>query len=325
MSKIKPVFIFSLPRSGSTLLQRILGCHTEIDTCAEPWVLLPPAFGTRGNLYAEYGHETARKGLEDFIAKLGEGDQAYADALYAYGSTLYERAAEDSATYFVDKTPRYHLIADQIIDAFPNAKFIFLWRNPLSIAASISNTWCNGHWHFGHYKIDLFKGIKNLTKIAQKYGPQKTYEVKYEKILKEKNNEIRQILDYIGTNEYLKVGKNNLGKEVEGRLGDPTGIEEYSQISKEPIEKWKNSVVNSIRKKWCLRYIKWIGKERLDYMGYEIKNMEKEIRSIEVGYSNTVKDMFYSFVEKFRPWVHPSIQKKYFEKYKNGECLYEVY
>ena len=37
---VKPVFLFSLPRSGSTMLQRALGRHPNIATLSESWFLL---------------------------------------------------------------------------------------------------------------------------------------------------------------------------------------------------------------------------------------------------------------------------------------------
>ena len=36
-----PIFLFSLPRSGSTLLQRVLMSHKDIASVAEPWLMLP--------------------------------------------------------------------------------------------------------------------------------------------------------------------------------------------------------------------------------------------------------------------------------------------
>ena len=47
---------------------------------------------------------------------------------------------------FVDKSPPYHLIAQQIISTFPDARFVFLWRNPLSVLASIVDTLADGRW-----------------------------------------------------------------------------------------------------------------------------------------------------------------------------------
>jgi hypothetical protein len=35
------IFLLSLPRSGSTLAQRILAAHEGIATTSEPWILLP--------------------------------------------------------------------------------------------------------------------------------------------------------------------------------------------------------------------------------------------------------------------------------------------
>ncbi|MBA3701438.1 MAG: sulfotransferase [Rubrobacteraceae bacterium] len=39
--KSTPLFLLSLPRSGSTLAQRFLAAHDAIATASEPWILLP--------------------------------------------------------------------------------------------------------------------------------------------------------------------------------------------------------------------------------------------------------------------------------------------
>src|SRR6516165_4829830 len=41
------IFLFSQPRAGSTLLQRILGRHPDIHTVAEPWIMLPSFYVMR--------------------------------------------------------------------------------------------------------------------------------------------------------------------------------------------------------------------------------------------------------------------------------------
>ena len=40
----KIIFLISLPRSGSTLLQKMLTVSPEIYSVAEPWLMLPLAF-----------------------------------------------------------------------------------------------------------------------------------------------------------------------------------------------------------------------------------------------------------------------------------------
>jgi hypothetical protein len=40
---MKLVFLISLPRAGSTLLQRLLMGHPLVASCGEPWLALPPS------------------------------------------------------------------------------------------------------------------------------------------------------------------------------------------------------------------------------------------------------------------------------------------
>ena len=66
-----PIFIFSLPRAGSTLLQRVLMAHKDISSVAEPWILLPNVYTTKdkGTL-SEYASTVSYKGVSDFINNL---------------------------------------------------------------------------------------------------------------------------------------------------------------------------------------------------------------------------------------------------------------
>ncbi|MFW6066259.1 MAG: sulfotransferase, partial [Planctomycetota bacterium] len=41
---VSPLILFSLPRSGSTLLQRMLSLHGRIASTAEPWLLIPQLY-----------------------------------------------------------------------------------------------------------------------------------------------------------------------------------------------------------------------------------------------------------------------------------------
>ncbi len=57
-ASLKPLFLFTLPRSGSTLCQRVLAAHPQIATTTEPHLLLPffYAFKER-ELYGHYHQE----------------------------------------------------------------------------------------------------------------------------------------------------------------------------------------------------------------------------------------------------------------------------
>ena len=142
-----PIFIFSLPRSGSTLLQRILMSHSQICSIAEPWILLPQFYMLKKNgTLSDYSSLTAYKAVTDFVENLPKKHKDYKNSLRDFVLDLYQKQCQNNERYFLDKTPRYYLIIDEIIDLFPDAKFIFLFRNPVHIYASSINTW--GQWTF---------------------------------------------------------------------------------------------------------------------------------------------------------------------------------
>ncbi len=72
--------------------------------------------------------------------------------------------ADNGETYFLDKTPRYYLIIPEIAQIFPDAKFIFLFRNPLQVISSVMKTWCKGTLNGLHrYNNDLINGPQLLS------------------------------------------------------------------------------------------------------------------------------------------------------------------
>src|SRR5688500_7012591 len=75
-------FVFSLPRTGSTLLQRIIATQPEVATASEPWILLPYLYTLReSGVYAEFGHRMMVRAIEDFYENQLGGRDAYLDRI----------------------------------------------------------------------------------------------------------------------------------------------------------------------------------------------------------------------------------------------------
>ena len=146
---MKPIFLLSLPRSGSTFCQRILAVHEEIATVNEPHFLLPFLYARKDyDVRSTYNHHYASWAVQDFCATLPNQERDYFESLHAFALQLYEKSAgKKKAAYFLDKTPKYHFIVDDIMQLFPEGKMFFLWRNPLSVIASIMQTWGNDAWN----------------------------------------------------------------------------------------------------------------------------------------------------------------------------------
>ena len=91
---MKPLYLFSLPRSGSTLTKRMLGSHPEITTTSEPAILLPSLYSLRHRgVMAEYDHGSLNIAVEDFCQYLPDGVDDYLSEIGEFALRLYARAA----------------------------------------------------------------------------------------------------------------------------------------------------------------------------------------------------------------------------------------
>lgn len=280
LSEIRPIFLFSLPRAGSTLVQRVLAAHDDIATTSEPWLLLPFLFSIREQgVYAEYSHKLMVQAVEDFCGELPGGIDDYFEELRTFVLQLYAKAAKGEAGYFLDKTPRYHLVVEEIIRLFPDGKFIFLWRDPLAVIASIIETWGQGKWNLYLCKVDLFDGLTNLISAYSAHAGQ-VCAVKYENLLSNPEAEWKRVFAYLELPFDVELLSRFKEVHLSGRMGDPTGVQQYQALSKEPLEKWKRVLINPIRKAWCRRYLRWLGEDRLATMGYDLAALLSALDSV---------------------------------------------
>jgi Sulfotransferase family len=286
-----PLFLLSLPRSGSTLAQRILAAHEAIATASEPWVLLPYLYTLRERgAYAEYGHRGLVRAVEDFCDVLPRGRDDYVAEIRELALRLYRKASPAGTRYFLDKTPRYHLVADEILDLFPEAKYLILWRNPLAVVASIIETWAGGKWNLYRFKVDLFDGTENLLRIHERHGS-KVHALRYEALITEPEETWTGVFRYLGLPFDDSVLSRFADVELAGRWGDQSGTGRYDAVSSEPLESWKRVLNNPVRKAWCRRYLRWIGHDKLAVMGYDLDLLCAELDALPTSYRRVGSDL----------------------------------
>lgn len=288
-----PVFILSLPRSGSTLLQRLLAAHESIATIPEPWILLPQVYALRAHgVYSEYGHKAASIAVNQFLQHLELSRREYLSKISNCIFEMYSRRFSE-ARYLIDKTPRYHLIIRELIESIENARFIFLWRMPLGIASSMIRVGRKRSWNLHEYKVDLYQGIENMVSAYSDYSQnnQNIISVNYEKLVNNPKSELNRLHAFLGISD----GNKNVLKVSEpfnSRLGDPSANQQVTEIRDSGTDKWKSTLNNPLRLIWAYRYIDWIGSERLSIMGYDYSEIKAEIKAIQIQPSNIIKDMF---------------------------------
>jgi hypothetical protein len=321
--QIKPIFIISLPRSGSTLLQRIIATNKEVHTVSETWLLLPFLFCLKKEgQYSKYWHRTTNKAIGDFIGTLPNKNHDFFEATKNFALDLYLKSSSGNK-YFLEKTPRYNLILSEILQVFPDGKFILLVRNPVSIMNSIINTWGKGSWNLYKYKVDLYEGFDNMINcFSTNYD--KFLLIKYEDILENSNYISMKLEKFLGIQITHESFKNFSKITLSGRYGDPIGIKKFKNISIESKKSW-NKKINPLRKILYKRYIKWIGKEKLKLIGYDFDEVIGDINKIPLGIKYLFLDSInlilgviicffdgYSMYDKLKNI--PNMKKIYFQK-----------
>ena len=293
---ITPIFIFSLPRSGSTLLQRIIASHSEVATKEEPWLLLP-LFGVYGSLgtYAEYNYAIASQAITKFSNNLPNGIQSYYASTKDFACSLYEKCAKGEK-YFLDKTPRYHVISKEIIRTFDNGKFIFLIRHPLAVYASVIKTWKNSHV----FDYDLYLGFDKIFQTLKSSGAA-VHLVKYEELISSPEDVVQLICEYLEIDFQIDMLKNfSQIKFSEDAMGNPNPEQtKRKEIYINSRDKWKTFLCeNIIRKRLAISYLKYIGADRMKTLEYDYLDAKSNLEEGKVGFQNVHIDIL-NIVRRF--------------------------
>lgn len=153
----KPIFIVSAPRSGSTLLFETLAASSQLCSLGGEahWLvegiteLRPGAPGVDSNrLLARHATpEIAVDIREQILANLRDHQG--------------QQIAVPDARRFVEKTPKNSLRIPFFQQIFPDAQFIFLWRDPRENISSIMQAWRSGQWRT-YPQLDGFDGPWSL-------------------------------------------------------------------------------------------------------------------------------------------------------------------
>ena len=299
---VTPILLLSLPRSGSTLVQRILATHKGVATASEPWLLLPLLLPLRDDVPAAGSWQPRiHEALRDFARELPDGSRSYERAVAEAARALYEEAA-DGALYYLDKTPPYFLVFEEIVRALPEARIVVLWRNPLAVLSSVVETFCGGRWRPQDYPTSLFGGLARLVDGVRRHGD-RVCAVRYEDLVGAEDSEWRRLTDFLGLEFDPAALQGFSGVGLTGAMGDPVGTKAYSGLEREPLEKWRGTISNPVRRVWAGRYLDWIGDGRLATMGYEGERLRQDLASLEVGAAGSARDGADALVSMARDTV----------------------
>ena len=236
------IFLIGAPRSGTTLLARMLGGHSAIYQRAEPHLITPIAhLGYFGKVQkAPYDPNNVDQAIHEFVADLPRGEADYLDALRAYSDTLYGRmlATAPGKRFFLDKTPAYALVLPFVAKLYPGAKYVVLTRHPLAVQSSYVESFFDGDWAVAvNHNPILARYVPALASFVRD-RPVPLLHVRYEDLVRDPEAEFRRICEHLGIPfEAAAIAYGEKGDAPKG-LGDPTGVARHTRPVTTSVSKW---------------------------------------------------------------------------------------
>jgi tetratricopeptide (TPR) repeat protein len=226
-----PVFLISLPRSGSTLLERILNRHPEVEATGElPYI--------RALMRASLEMHMRRSAfnMPEYLAKLGPDEKRHLGSEYLRRSAMHRQS---DAPFFIDKMPSNWSNVLFIREILPQARFIAIRRNALDCCFS------NYTHHFGsalaasfdlrhqaRAYVDYNRFMDHLTGVA----PDLLCSIRYEDLIEDPSAEITKALGYLGlewTDDLLDFYRSD------GSIRTPSAEQVRRPINRSGIGTWR--------------------------------------------------------------------------------------
>jgi tetratricopeptide (TPR) repeat protein len=183
-----PIFIVGMPRSGTTLLDRILDSHSMVISTGER-----NDFPRQLRWAADrHGHDIIDEALLDRL-----GDVDYEELGRRYLAQTQWRAR--GHRFFIDKLPPNYVLIGLIHRAFPNAPILHISRDPMDVCFSNYKAMF-GDTHPYSYAIPaLASRYASYRRVMQHWHsalPGRILDVSYRQLVSDPDTTVRNVLAY---------------------------------------------------------------------------------------------------------------------------------
>ena len=189
----EPIFVIGMPRTGTTLVERILSSHPDVKSCGELQnfgVALKRASGSRTRPMVDV--DSMRLAARSDWKALG---RSYVEST---------RPGTGGTPRFVDKLPHNFLYAGYIANALPNAKLVCVRRNPMDTCLSNFRQLFATTSRYYDYSFDLmdvgryYLLFDLLMAFWRQTLPGRILEIAYEDLVRDQEGETRALLEHCG-------------------------------------------------------------------------------------------------------------------------------
>ena len=219
-SDLTPIFIIGMPRSGTTLVEQIISSHSKVSGLGElPFVL---QIGLKiANDLLEYNSENVLKFRDNYLEKI--------------------KSFAEKNLIITDKMPQNFLYTGLIASSFPEAKILHIKRNKSAVCWANYKQWFKSKDLSYSYSINdiikYYELYEDLMNFWKKLFSDRIYEVDYESLTNNHENEIKKLIKYLD----LDWEDGCLSPEKNKRAVTTASNKQIrNKIFKGSSQKWKN-------------------------------------------------------------------------------------
>jgi len=187
----RPIFILGLPRTGSTLVERIIGTHSMVHSGGE-LLALSESIGAAASRRSTPRPASWLEYTDGLPSLEGEA--------IAREYVQRTRARRGDRPRFSDKQPANFYYCPLIFRAFPEARIVHLTRHPLAACYAIYKTLFRGTFPFAYdlTELDYYVGYSRLMAHWHRILPGRILDVAYEDVVTAQEATTRRMLEYLG-------------------------------------------------------------------------------------------------------------------------------
>lgn len=189
-----PIFVVGMPRTGTTLVDRILSSHPAVASAGELQAMplaVKALAGTPSRTVIDPETVAASRNIDP--AELGE---AY------LGRASHHRP--EGNPRFIDKLPANFLYVGHIARALPQARIVCLRRNPMdTLWSNYKNLFASQSAYYA-YSYDLmdtaryYQRFDRLMRLWERLYPGRVLQLSYEALVADQEGQTRRLLAHCG-------------------------------------------------------------------------------------------------------------------------------
>lgn len=182
----EPIFVVGLPRTGTTLCERIISSHSQVETLGETLFF-------QMILRRESGVQSTQAISREMIEALIEKDPA--TIAKGYMEQVSYRLHDNA--FFIDKLPFNILYLGFFAKAFPKGKIVYLHRNPMDACFAMYKQVFTWAYKFSYSLEDLGKYYVAFDRLMSHWKAvlgDRIVEVKYEELVHDTEGQTRSLL-----------------------------------------------------------------------------------------------------------------------------------